>query len=36
MAQLPQALLVHDPSYDSQVRSRSREPPRGNQYLGRG
>ena len=35
-AQLPQVILVHDASHRSQVRSRSREPPRGNQYLGRG
>ena len=35
-AQLPQVLVMHDPSHGSQVRSCSREPPRGNQYLGRG
>jgi hypothetical protein len=35
-AQLPQVLVVHDASDGSQVRSCSREPPRGNQYLGRG
>ena len=28
--------LMHDPSHGSQVRSCSREPPRGDQYLGRG
>ena len=27
---------MHDPSHGSQVRSCSGEPPRGNQYLGRG
>ena len=35
-AQLPQILLMHDHSHGSQVRSCSGEPPRGNQYLGRG
>jgi hypothetical protein len=35
-AQLPQILVVHDSSHGSQVWSCSREPPRGNQYLGRG
>jgi hypothetical protein len=35
-AQLPQILAMHDPSRGSQVRSSSREPPRRNQYLGRG
>ncbi len=35
-AQLPQVLLMHDPSDGSQVRSCSREPPRGDQYFGRG
>ena len=35
-AQLPQVLVMHDPSHGSQVRSCSREPPRGDQYLGRG
>ncbi len=35
-AQLPQVLVIHDASDGSQVRSCSREPPRGNQYLGRG
>ena len=35
-AQLPQVLVMHDASYGSQVRSCSREPPRGNQDLGRG
>jgi hypothetical protein len=35
-AQLPQVLLMHDPSDGSQVRSCSREMPRGNQHLGRG
>jgi hypothetical protein len=35
-AQLPQILAMHDASDGSQVRSCSREPPRGNQYLGRG
>jgi hypothetical protein len=33
--QLPQVLTMHDASHGSQVRSCSREPPRGNQYLGR-
>jgi hypothetical protein len=35
-AQLRQVLAMHDPSNGSQVRSCSRQPPRGNQYLGRG
>ena len=35
-AQLPQILAMHDPSHGSQVRPCSREPPRGNQDLGRG
>jgi len=35
-AQLPQILLMHDASNGSQVRSCSREPPRRDQYLGRG
>jgi hypothetical protein len=35
-AQLPQIFAMHDPSHGSQVRPRSREPPRGNQDLGRG
>ncbi len=35
-AQLPQVLVMHDPSDGSQVRSCSREPPRGDQYFGRG
>ena len=35
-AQLPQILAMHDPGHGSQVRSRSRQPPRGNQDLGRG
>jgi hypothetical protein len=34
-AQLPQILMMHDLSHGSQVRSCSREPPRGNQDLGR-
>jgi hypothetical protein len=34
-AQLPQVLLMRDPSHDSQVRSRARKPPRGDQDLGR-
>jgi hypothetical protein len=34
--QLPQIILMHDPSHGSQVRSCSREPPRGDHYLGRG
>ncbi len=34
-AQLPQVLVMHDASDGSQVRSCFREPPRGNQYLGR-
>jgi hypothetical protein len=33
--QLPQVLVVHDASGGSQIGSCSREPPRGNQYLGR-
>jgi hypothetical protein len=35
-AQPPQVLLMHDPRHGSQVRPCSREPPRRNQYLGRG
>jgi hypothetical protein len=35
-AQLPQVLAMHDASDGSQVRSCSREPPRGDQYLGLG
>src|ERR1700730_10423629 len=35
-AQLPQVLVMHDPSHGSQMGSCSHEPPRGNQYLGRG
>jgi hypothetical protein len=35
-AQLPQVLVMHDASHGRQVRSCSREPPRGNQDLGRG
>ncbi len=35
-AQLPQVFLMHDASHGSQVRPCSREPSRGNQYLGRG
>ena len=35
-AQLPQILAMHDPGHGSQVRPRSRQPPRGNQDLGRG
>ena len=35
-AQPPQVLVMHDASDGSQVRPCSREPPRGNQYLGRG
>jgi len=35
-AQPPQVLAMHDPSHGNQVRSRSREPPRRNQELGRG
>jgi hypothetical protein len=35
-AQPPQILGMHDASQGSQVRSCSREPPRGNQCLGRG
>jgi hypothetical protein len=35
-AQPPQVLAVHDPSHGSQVRSCSREPPGGDQYLGLG
>ena len=34
-AQLPQVLVMHDASDGSQVRSCSREPPRGDQCLGR-
>ena len=34
-AQLPQVLLMHDADHGSQVRSCSREPPRGYQDLGR-
>ncbi len=35
-AQLPQVLVMHDPCHGSQVGSCSSEPPRGDQYLGRG
>ena len=35
-AQPPQVLGMHDASDSSQMGSCSREPPRGNQYLGRG
>jgi hypothetical protein len=35
-AKLPQILAMHDPGHGSQVRPRSRQPPRGNQDLGRG
>jgi hypothetical protein len=35
-AQLPQVLVMHDPSGGSQVWSCSRKPPRRDQYLGRG
>ena len=35
-AQLPQIVGMHDASDRSQVRSRAREPARGNQCLGRG
>jgi hypothetical protein len=35
-AQSPQVLVMHDASDGSQMRSYSREPPRGNQDLGRG
>ena len=35
-AQLPQVLVRHDASKSSQVRPCSRQPPRGNQDLGRG
>ena len=35
-AELPQILAMHDASQGNQMRSRSGEPPRGNQYLGRG
>jgi hypothetical protein len=35
-AQVPQIVGMHDASDRSQVRSCSREPPRGNQCLGRG
>jgi hypothetical protein len=35
-AQPPQILFMHDASHGGQVRSCSREPPRGNQCLGRG
>ena len=35
-AQLPQVLVMHDAGHGSQVGSRSREPSRGNQDLGRG
>ena len=35
-AQRPEVLVMHDPSNGSQVRSCSREPPRGDQDLGRG
>ena len=34
-AQLPQVLGMHEASHGSQVRPCSREPPRGNQHLGR-
>ena len=34
-ARLPQVLTVYDPSHDSRLRSRAREPPRGDQGLGR-
>jgi hypothetical protein len=36
VAQLPQILLMHDPSHGSQVRPCSRQSPRGDQDLGRG
>ena len=36
VAQQPQVLVVHDASDSSQVRSRSRKPPRSDQPLGRG
>jgi len=35
-AQLPQLLVMHDASNGSQVGTCSREPPRRDQYLGRG
>ena len=35
-AQLPQVLLMHEASDRHHVRPCSREPPRGDQYLGRG
>ena len=35
-AQPPQVLVMHDASDSSQMGSCSREPPRGNQYPGRG
>ena len=35
-AQLPQVLVMHDARDGSQLRACSGEPPRGNQYLGRG
>jgi len=35
-AQLPQVLVMHEADGGRQVRSCSREPPRCNQYLGRG
>ena len=35
-AQPPQVLVMHDASHGTQVGSGSREPSRGNQYLGRG
>ena len=35
-AQLPQVLVMHDASDSSQMRSCSRQPPRGNQDLSRG
>ena len=35
-AQLPQVILMHDASHGSQVRSCSREPPRGDQHFRRG
>jgi hypothetical protein len=35
-AQLPQLLVMHDPGDGSQVRTCPGEPPRSDQYLGRG
>ena len=35
-AELPQVVVMHDASDGGQVRSCSREPPRGDQCLGRG